>query len=165
MWFAKRGDRAADRDRARSAARLGPAERAADLVVGALGSWAGAGMVVVLVVAAATAAARDDHRAGPVAVVALAVSARALLEVALVLVAVRRHDDNAAGHARAGVDAARRSAALAEEHTRELERLRAEVARLAARVETAGHASRRAAPSGGPDDDQGGGRAVLGWRP
>lgn len=124
------------------------------------------GTLVIIVFAAVLTAVRHDQRAGPVAVVALAVSALALVEVSVVLVALRRHDRDTGERALFDLDVARRAEAVAAEHPRELEGLRTEIARLAARVETAGRASGSRAPCG-PDEDTGdqGGRAVLGWRP
>ncbi|MFB4318782.1 hypothetical protein [Actinomadura sp. 21ATH] len=163
---------------ARAGSRLRRGERAADLARDALGSWVGVGATIVLVAAAAVSAAQRDQRAGPVTVVALVLSGLALAEPQLVLMAVRRHDHAAGERALFLLDRAHRAEAMAVEVTRELDRLHGEIARLAARVETAGHASAvRASVSDAPVDDQDtsgrpkqdssvqGGRAVLGWLP
>ncbi|XVQ06545.1 hypothetical protein ACQP1W_28255 [Spirillospora sp. CA-255316] len=156
----------------RSGPRLGPGERAADRVRDALGSWAGVATTIVLVAVLAAAAARHDHRAGPVAVTALILAGLAPVGAGLVLMAIRRHDHTVGEQALFDLDTAHRAEVRAAELTRELERLRTEVARLAARVETAGRACTAnadtpdggAGPAAGPDEDSDG-RAVLGWRP
>ncbi|WP_192809453.1 DUF1003 domain-containing protein [Actinomadura rudentiformis] len=163
--------------RVRSGPRLRRGERAADLARDALGSWVCVGATIVLVAAAVVTAVQHDHRAGPAAVVALALSGLALVELPLVLMAVRRHDRTAGEQALFDLDNAHRAEAVTEELTQELERLHTEIARLAARVETAGHASAarasmadapatRTSPGGrGQDSGAQGGRAVLGWLP
>jgi uncharacterized membrane protein len=144
----------------RTGRRLSRAERAADAARDALGSWTFICVLTAGTVAAAVWAFWHDRHVGAVTVLDLVLSGLTLLEVSLVLMAIRRHDRAVGEQALYDLDVTRRAAAAANEAHTKLEELHTEIARLAARVEV----SRRPPSS---DDDEGGqgGRAVLGWRP
>jgi uncharacterized membrane protein len=123
----------------RSGSRLTFGERAADLLLRAAGSWA---YLVTLALAIAVAAAlvvRRDDSADAVALLSLALSGLALLEVSLVLMAARRAERTATEIALDHLDRSRRATAVAEDLRGEVQRLHAELARLAARTERSGY--------------------------
>jgi hypothetical protein len=120
----------------RSGRRLTRSERAADLARSTVGSWTFLIVLVVLLAAGFTAAATLDGRAGLAAMFAMALSGLALVEISLVLIVARRADRMASELALHDLDHERRAAAVADELRDEVERLRADLARLAARVET-----------------------------
>jgi hypothetical protein len=119
----------------RSGTRLSRRERAGDLVRDTLGSWSGIGVSAILLAGGTTLALHHDRAAGPVAAVGLILLAVALLAVQLVLMAAVRADRTAAEWALRELDTARRTAAALVELRREVDQVRTELARLAARVE------------------------------
>ena len=107
----------------RTGRRLGPGERAADLVFRVAGAWIGVLGCVVLVVALPARAA--------------------VVPLVLVLIAARRADRIAAELALYHLDQARRATAIAEDLRGEMQRLHTDVARIAASAERAGQPVRR----------------------
>lgn len=127
----------------RSGRRLSAGERSADVVVRIAGTWSYLlTLAAVIVVAGALAVARD-RQAGAVALLGLVLSAVALIEVSLVLMAGRRAERNTTEAALYDLDQGRRAAAVAEDVRGEVQRLYQEVARMAAQVE---RSARRDAP-------------------
>jgi uncharacterized membrane protein len=119
----------------RSGTRLTIGERAAEVVLRAAGSWTYlAALTVAIAVAVATVVGRDD-RAGPVALLSLVLSALALLEVSLVLMAARRAERTTTEAALYDLDQGRRATAVAEDLRGEVQRLHADLARIAAQAE------------------------------
>jgi len=119
----------------RSGDRLTVAERAADTARDALGSWTFAGAGVLLIGLGVALAVRHDG-ADPVAVLTLVLSGLVLAEVSVVLMAARRADRITGEHAVHDLDVARRVTAAVEELHDEVERLRRDLARLAAWIDT-----------------------------
>jgi uncharacterized membrane protein len=120
----------------RSEARLSLAERAADRARDGLGSWTFVVAAAVLVSAGVVMAVRYDDHVGTVAVLALVLSGVAVVELSLVLMTARRTDQSAAELAVYDLESDRRAAAEVAVLRDELEWLRGDLARLAARVET-----------------------------
>jgi hypothetical protein len=120
----------------RSAGRLSPGERAANRARNGLGSWTFAGTTAVLIAVAAAVAVRSDDRAGPVAILGLALFGFAVVELSLVLMAARSADRAAAEVAVYDLEWDRRAAAVIDDVRDEVARLRADVARLTARLAT-----------------------------
>jgi uncharacterized membrane protein len=121
----------------RSHDRLSVRERAADVARDVVGSWTFAVAASVLVAVGIVVAVRHDGQAGPVAVLGLVLSGLALVGLSAVLMAAGRADRIAGEVALHQLDSDRRAAAGIGEVRDEVEQLRAEVARLTARLETA----------------------------
>jgi len=118
----------------RTGRRLRTGERAADLVCRVVGSWTYLIVVAAVVPAGAAAAwALDRHVDGWV-FLAAGLSALALVQMSLVLVAARRADRIASELALYRLDQSRRAAAIAEDVRDDLARLHDEIARLAAQA-------------------------------
>jgi hypothetical protein len=111
----------------RTGRRLSPGERAADVIGRVAGSWAWLLGSVVVALAG-----------GPARVAAVPLAA-----MAVVLMAVRRADRIAAEVALYHLDQARRATAIAEDLRGEMQRLHADVARIAASAERSGQPVRR----------------------
>jgi hypothetical protein len=111
-----------------------------------LGSWSFAAVVVAVACAGLVPAARQDETA-----VAVVLSGLAVVELSVVLMTARRLDNVTSDVALYDLDSGRRSAAAIEELRREVERLRNDLARLTARLQTAGASFDRA----GEDDTSG----------
>jgi uncharacterized membrane protein len=122
----------------RSGRRLTFGERAADRLWGAVGSWSYLAVLAAVVAAAAVTAVRHDERAGAVALLSLGLSALALVEISLVLMAARRAERNTTEAALYDLDQGRRATAVAEDLRDEVQRLHADLARIAARVDRSG---------------------------
>ena len=120
----------------RSDELLSLGERAADRARDGLGSFTFAAGAAVLIGVTIVLAVRHDDRAGPVAVLGLALSGLTLVELSLLLMAARRADRTAAESALYELESDRRAAAGVGELRDEVERLRGDLARLAARMET-----------------------------
>ena len=119
----------------RSGRRLSPGERSADLVVRVAGTWSYLLVLAAVIVVAAALAIARDRQAGAVALLGLVLSAAALIEVSLVLMAGRRAERNTTEAALYDLDQGRRAAAAAEDVRGEVQRLYQEVARMAAQAE------------------------------
>jgi hypothetical protein len=101
--------------------RLGPASR-------------GAYRQPPAITVAVALAIRRDAGSGEVARLSLVLSGLALLEVSVVLMATRRRERNSAEAALYDLDQSRRATAVAEDLRGEVERLHADLARLAAQT-------------------------------
>ena len=123
----------------RSGQGLSVAERAADLVSRAAGTWSYLTVLAAAIVVAAVAAMSEDDRAGAVAVLSLVLSGIALIEISLVLMAGRRADRTARETALFDLGEGRRNTAVAEELRIEMQRLHQDLARLAAQAERSAH--------------------------
>jgi uncharacterized membrane protein len=123
----------------RSGSRLTFGERAADVVLRAAGSWAYWVLLACAIAVAGTLVVRHDRNADAVALLSLGLSGLALLEVSLVLMAARRAERTTAEIALDHLDRSRRATAVAEDLRTEVQRLHAELARLAARTERSGY--------------------------
>jgi uncharacterized membrane protein len=121
----------------RSGRRLTVGERTADLVARAAGTWSYLVVLATAMTVAATVAVWQDDRAGAVAMLSLVLSALALIEISLVLMAGRRAERNTGEAALYDLDQGRRATALAEDLRAEVHRLHEDVARLAAQAERA----------------------------
>jgi uncharacterized membrane protein len=122
----------------RSGHRLTLGERAADRLLRAVGSWSYLAVLAVAVTATALTAVRHDDRAGAVTLLSLGLSALALVEISLVLMAARRAERNTTEAALYELDQGRRATAVAEDLRDEVQRLHADLARIAARVDRSG---------------------------
>jgi len=122
----------------RSGRRLTLGERAADRLWRAIGSWSYLAVLAVAVTATAVTAVRHDGRAGAVALLSLGLSALALVEISLVLMSARRAERNTTEAALYDLDQGRRATAVAEDLRAEVQRLHADLARIAARVDRSG---------------------------
>jgi uncharacterized membrane protein len=118
-------------------------ERTADVVARAAGTWSYLVLLAAAIVVAASVAVWQDDRAGAVAMLSLVLSALALIEISLVLMAGRRADRKAGEAALYGLDQGRRATALAEELRAEVHRLHEDLARLAAQAERSAVEARR----------------------
>jgi uncharacterized membrane protein len=118
-------------------------ERTAEVVARAAGTWSYLVLLAVAIVVAASVAVWQDDRAGAVAMLSLVLSALALIEISLVLMAGRRADRKAGEAALYGLDQGRRATALAEELRAEVHRLHEDLARLAAQAERSAVEARR----------------------
>jgi uncharacterized membrane protein len=116
--------------------RLSVRERAADRARDIVGSWTFALAATVLVAVAIVVALRYDRQAGPVAVLGLVLSGLALVGLSLVLMAAGQAYRTAAEVAMHQLDYERRTAAGVAGVHDEVEQLRADVARVTARLET-----------------------------
>jgi hypothetical protein len=123
----------------RTGRRLGPGERAADVVGRIAGSWLYLTAVIVAVLVGVAIALPRGNLAGGLA----ALAALASVEVFLVLMAARRAERIAMELALYHLDQARRAAAIAEDLRGEMQRLHADVARIAAHTEKASYPVRR----------------------
>jgi uncharacterized membrane protein len=119
----------------RTGRRLSPGERSADVVLRVAGTWSYLLVLVAVIVVAAALAVARDRQAGAVGLLGLALSAVALIEVSLVLMAGRRAERNTTEAALYDLDQGRRAAAAAEDVRAEVQRLYEEVARMAAQAE------------------------------
>jgi uncharacterized membrane protein len=111
-------------------------ERAADGVRDALGSWPFLAVAVALVGVGIDAAVAHDDRAGPAAALGLVLGGLAVVELSLVLMAVRRADRTAGRRALRELESMRRAAAGIHEVRDDVAALREDVARLVARLDT-----------------------------
>ena len=125
----------------RSGRRLGPGEHAAYVFCRVAGSWTYLITVTVTLVAGA-AAALPHGGPGVLARLGACLAALALVEVSLVLMAARRAERIAVELALYDLDQARRASAIAEDLRGEMQRLHAELARIAAYTEKVGHPAR-----------------------
>jgi uncharacterized membrane protein len=119
-----------------SGGRLSLGDRAADRARDALGSWTFVAVAAGLVGVGVVMAIRHDEGAGPVAVLGLALSGVAVLGLSLLLMAARRADRNAVRLALHDLESSRCEAATIDEIRGEVTRLHADLARLAARLDT-----------------------------
>lgn len=115
----------------RTGRRLRFGERAADRLWRAAGSWSYLAVVLAAVVLALVLSVRA-------ALLGVGLSALALGEVSLVLMAERRIERNLAEAALHDLDQGRRATAVAEDLRAEVQRLHVDLARIAARVDRAG---------------------------
>jgi uncharacterized membrane protein len=122
----------------RSNDRLSRGERAADLARDGLGSWIFAAAGGVLVIVGIVMAVRWDEDVGLVPTLLVVLSGLALVELSLVLMAARRAARTAGEVALYDLESDRRAAAAVEELRDEVERLRGDLARLIARLQTSG---------------------------
>jgi hypothetical protein len=127
----------------RTGRRLRPGERIADVFCRVAGPWAYLIMIAAGVLAGAAAALPHDSHAGGLTRLGVGLSALALVEVSLMLMAGRRAERIATELALYNLDQARRATAIAEDLRGEMERLHADVARIAAHTEKAGYAARQ----------------------
>lgn len=126
----------------RTGRRLRPGEHVAEVFCRVAGSWAYHVLVVVGVLVAAAVALSADRQVDAVTCLAVGVSALALIEVSLVPVAARRAERIAAELALYDLDQVRRANAVAEDLRREMQRMHADIARIAAYSERAGYPAR-----------------------
>ena len=119
----------------RTGRRLSPGERSADVIVRVAGTWGYLLALLALIVAVGALAVARDQRTGAVALLSLVLSAVALIEVSLVLMAGRRAERNHTEAALYDLDQGRRATAVAEDLRGDVQRLHDELARIAARVE------------------------------
>jgi uncharacterized membrane protein len=119
----------------RSGPRLTMGERTADLVSQAAGTWSYLTVLAAAIIVAGTVAVWQDDRAGAVAMLSLVLSALALIEISLVLMAGRRADRNLREAALYDLDQGRRATAVAEDLRGEVQRLHEDLARIAAQAE------------------------------
>ena len=134
----------------RSGRRLTVGERTADIVSHAAGTWRYLAVLAAALVAGAAVAVRRDDRAGAVALLGLGLSALALIEVSLVLMAARRAERNTIEAARYLLDQSRRAAAVTEDLRAEVQRLHADMARIVAQTERSAIPGRPRGPTAGP---------------
>jgi uncharacterized membrane protein len=135
----------------RSGRRLTVGERTADLVSRAAGTWSYLTVLAAAIVVAGTVAVWRDNRAGAVAMLSLVLSALALIEISLVLMAGRRADRNTTEAALFDLDQGRRATAVAEDLRAEVQRLHEDLARIAAQAERSAIALHQ--PPGRPRTD------------
>jgi hypothetical protein len=125
----------------RTGRRLRRDERATEVLCRVVGSWT----VLVTTAGAAVAVAVLAHQrhAGLPAVLAVGLPVLVLAEVSLLLLATRRAERIATELALYHLEQHRRAAAVTEDIREELDRLHADIARIAAHTEVAGAWSRR----------------------
>jgi hypothetical protein len=121
----------------RSGDRLSRGERFADLARDRLGSWNATTVGAVVLVAGIAMSVRRD-RADTGTVLAVVLCGLVFMDLSLVLMVVRRADRTASELALYELESARRSAATIADLRDEVDALRVQVARLAARVQTSG---------------------------
>jgi len=121
----------------RSGDRLSRGERAADLVRDGLGSWP-VTLVGAVLLGSGVAMAVRGGGAGPVAVLGVILCGLVVLDLSLLLMTARRADRTASELASYDLASKRRAAAAAADLRDEVDRLRAELARVAARLQTSG---------------------------
>jgi uncharacterized membrane protein len=119
----------------RSDDELSVGERAADGVRDALGSWPFLAVAVALVGVGIDAAVAYDDRAGPAAALGLVLGGLAVVELLLLLMAVRRADRTAGELALHELESMRRAAAGIHEVRDDVAALREDVARLVVRID------------------------------
>jgi hypothetical protein len=119
----------------RTGRRLSIGERATDLVLRGTASWTWLGLLAGAATVTVVLAIQRDDGAGAVARLSLVLSALALLEVSVVLMAARRRERNAAEAALYDLDQSRRATAVAEDLRAEVERLHTDLARVAAQAD------------------------------
>lgn len=102
-----------------------------------LGSWSFAAVVVAVVCAGIVPAAGKDD-ADVAVLLAAVLSGLGVVELSVVLMTARRLDEITSDVALYDVDSGRRAAAAIEDLRREVERLRGDLARLTARLQTSG---------------------------
>ena len=119
----------------RSGDRLSRGERVADLARDRLGSWPVA-LTGVTVLGAGIVLDVRRGRAGPGVVLGLMLCGLVILDLSLVLMAARRADRTASELASYQLASDRRSAATVADLRDEVDRLRTDVARLSARLQT-----------------------------
>jgi len=127
----------------RAGRRLRPGERAGDLLCRAAGSWAYLIALTLAILFGAAAVLLQNRSAEAAIWLAAGLAAVAALEVPAVLVAARRSERIARELALYQLDQSRRAAAVAEDLRGEMQRLRDDVARLAAHADIAGYPARR----------------------
>jgi len=127
----------------RAGRRLRPGERASDLLCRAAGSWTYLIVLTVAILIGAAVVSLQKPGADAAAWLAAGLAAVAALEVPAVLVAARRSERITRELALYQLDQGRRAAALAEDVRAEMQRLRDDVARLAAHADIAGYPARR----------------------
>jgi hypothetical protein len=111
-------------------------ETAADGVRDALGSWPFLAAAVALVGIGIDAAVVYDDRAGPAAALGLVLGGFVVVELSLVLMALRLADRMAGERALRELESMRRAAAGIHEVRDDVTALREDVARLVARLDT-----------------------------
>jgi hypothetical protein len=116
----------------RSNDRLGRRERAAALVRDVVGTWPFIA-VTSLLCAGTLVVVRPG---GAIAILSVVLSGLAVVELSVVLMATRRTDEVAAEVALFDLESDRRAAAAVEDLRDEVERLRGDLARLTARLQT-----------------------------
>jgi uncharacterized membrane protein len=119
----------------RSGDELSMGERTADGVRDALGSWPFLAVAVALVSVGIDATVAYDDRAGPTAALGLVLGGLAVVELLLVLMAVRRADRTAGELALHELESMRRAAAGIHEVRDDVAALREDVARLVVRLD------------------------------
>jgi len=124
----------------RTGRRLGRGEHVADLLCRVAGSWTYLIVVTVAVLAGAAAALHHDSGADGLARLGVGLASLALAQVSLLLMVARRAERIAGELALYDLDQARRATAIAEDLRGEMQRLHADVARIAAYSEKAGGA-------------------------
>jgi hypothetical protein len=127
----------------RTGHRLRIGEHAADVFFRVAGSWTYLIVVVAGMVAGAAAVLPGDRHAGGLTDLAVGLSALAVAELSLVLMAGRRAERIATELALYNLDQARRATAIAQDLREEMQRLQADIARIAARTDIAGYPGRR----------------------
>jgi uncharacterized membrane protein len=127
----------------RAGRRLRPGERAGDLLCRAAGSWTYLIALAVAIVFGAVVVLLQNRSAEAAIWLAAGLAAVAALEVPAVLVAARRSERINRELALYQLDQSRRAAAVAEDLRAEMQRLRDDVARLAAHADIAGYPARR----------------------
>lgn len=127
----------------RAGRRLRPGERAGDLLCRAAGSWAYLIALTLAILFGAAVVLLQNRGAEAAIWLAVGLAAVAALEVPAVLVAARRSERITRELALYQLDQSRRAAAAAEDLRGEMQRLRDDVARLAARADIAGYPARR----------------------
>ena len=127
----------------RAGRRLRPGERAGDLLCRAAGSWTYLIALTVAVLFGAVVVVLQNRSAEAAIWLAAGLAAVAALEVPAVLVAARRSERINRELALYQLDQSRRAAAIAEDLRAEMQRLRDDVARLAAHADIAGYPARR----------------------
>jgi uncharacterized membrane protein len=123
----------------RTGHRLTLGERAADLVFRATASWTYLAVLAAAITVGVVMAIQRDAGAGVVAQLSLVLSGLALLEVSVVLMAARRWERHTTEAALYDLDQSRRATAVAEDLRSEVERLHADLARLAAQTARSAH--------------------------
>jgi hypothetical protein len=129
----------------RSDDRLSRGERAADLVRDRLGSWF-VTLVGAILLGSGVVMAVSGGRAGLVAVLGVWLSGLVLVNLSLVLMAARRAARTAVELALYNLESDRWAAAAIADLRDEVERLRGDLARLAARLQTSGQIDRAGDP-------------------
>jgi uncharacterized membrane protein len=118
----------------RSPERLPRGERVAAWIGDRLGSWTFVVVMAVLLEIGMVAAVRQDEVDGAVAVLGVVVSGLVLLDLSILLMAIRRADRTAEELAMHHLEATGRTAAEMAELGERIERLAVEVAQLNARI-------------------------------